>query len=195
MPDNVFILGVILAGGRSMRMGQDKTNIEIGGRRLVDIVHERLAKQVVQVVTNAPKPVIKGVINIPDLEPDLKGPLAGLLAAYDWAAKNIKAPYAIVTVAVDTPFFPKNLVARLSAASSAAVASHRGEIQPTCGFWPDDLNDTLLNYRKVARRPSIRDFAKQNGISQIAFEGVHDFFNINTPEDLEKAKGMAGNLL
>ena len=182
-------------------MGRDKANVELGGRRLVDIVHERLSLQVNQIITNAPKTVIEGVSNIPDLEPDLpnlepdlKGPLAGLLAAYDWAAKNMTSSYAIVTVAVDTPFFPENLVANLTATSGAAVASHKGEIQPTFGLWPDDMKDTLLAYRQTATRPSIRDFAKQNGIRQVAFEGAHDFFNINTPGELEKAGGIAENL-
>jgi len=171
-------------------MGQDKATVEVHGMRLVDIVHGRLTGQVNRVITNAPSPLIEGIANVPDIEPDLKGPLAGLLAAFGWAEENIKQPYAIVTVAVDTPFFPDDMVAKLSAGRDACVATHAGEIQPTFGLWPHSGFGALSTYRDTHNRSSIRDFARRYNVRQVAFEGADDFFNINTPEDLTKAQSL-----
>lgn len=190
MISNLKIIGVILAGGNSERMGQDKAMIELGSQRLIDIVFKRLMAQTAYVITNAPMPIITGIINVPDLEPELKGPLAGLLAAFTWAEENIGSSYAIVTVAVDTPFFPTDLVARLESSSDAMITSHKGEIQPTFGFWPDNAFGALTIYRQTHKQPSIRDFAKRYNVQQVAFEGEHDFFNINTPEDLVRARKL-----
>lgn len=112
-------LGVILAGGRATRMGGgDKGLLPLGEGRLIDHVLERLGGQVSGIALNANGDPARfsdlGLPVIPDTLPDYPGPLAGVLAGLDWAAEA--GTETIVTVAADTPFFPRDLVATLDAA-------------------------------------------------------------------------------
>ena len=106
-------VGVILAGGLASRMGGgDKGLLQLGNKTLLEHVVERLAPQVTNIVLNAngdpARFLTKSMPVIADSIGGYVGPLAGVLAGLDWAA-NIGAD-SVVTVAADTPFFPRNLV-------------------------------------------------------------------------------------
>ena len=116
--------GVILAGGRGRRMGgQDKAFLPLGGRALVDHVIARIEPQVRLLAISAngdpgrfgPKrPVLADGFD------DFPGPLAGILAAMDWA-RALGSDW-VVTAATDTPFLPVTLVDRLVRAQVASAA-------------------------------------------------------------------------
>ena len=117
--------------GQSRRMGEDKARLDLGGTPLFAQVLARLAPQVGRVVVNrhdAASPLdIKGLPLVTDAPGDHRGPLAGILAALGWARAN--GIGWIATVAVDTPFFPRDLVRRLIAAvdgNEIAVAGSGG---------------------------------------------------------------------
>ena len=117
--------GVILAGGRSRRMGGgDKCLAPLDGRPLLAHAIDRLAPQVGPLVLNANGDPARfaafGLPVIADGFPGFAGPLAGVLAGLDWAAGSGLA--AVVTVPADTPFFPEDMVARLAAAMARADA-------------------------------------------------------------------------
>jgi molybdenum cofactor guanylyltransferase len=150
----VTVLGVILAGGRARRMGGgDKGLRVVGGSRLLDHVIVRLRPQVGGMAINAngdPARLVEfGLPVLADSLPDHPGPLAGVLAGLDWAA-SLGAD-AIVTAAADTPFFPRDLAARLQAGAGpsglclAASPDETGRVQrhPTFGLWPVALRDDL----------------------------------------------------
>ena len=110
------ICGVILSGGKSRRMeGKDKAFLQIGSKGLLMRVIENFEKQVdiLAINTNAIDqsyqkyglPVLKDVVS------GYLGPLAGLLTSMSWAEE--KGYEHVVTVAVDTPFFPANFVNRM----------------------------------------------------------------------------------
>jgi hypothetical protein len=112
-------VAVILAGGQGRRIGGRKAFVALGGRPLVAHAIDRLGPQVSRLALNAsPDPAfdVFGLPVLPDTLPD-HGPLAGILAAMDWAESEGQAQ--VVTVAVDTPFLPSDLVARLVAAACA----------------------------------------------------------------------------
>ena len=114
---------MILAGGRATRMGGgDKGLLPLGGRPILAHVIERLAPQVERLALNANgDPARFAAFGLPvlaDSVPGHAGPLAGVLAGLDWAAAE--GAEAIVTAAADTPFFPRDLVARAAAAAAAA---------------------------------------------------------------------------
>lgn len=119
------VAGVILAGGLSRRMGGgDKCLLPLGGRPILAHVIERLRPQVGPLVLNANgdpgRFAAFGLPVVADGWPGFAGPLAGLLAGMDWAAA--RGLPLVATAAADTPFFPRDLVARLGGAMAAAGA-------------------------------------------------------------------------
>jgi len=192
MTENTKIIGVILAGGRGSRMGGvNKAEISLAGRRLVDIAVQRLSHQVDQIILSAPEDF---GVNLPfaaDENEKIRGPLAGLLAALKWGRRNIGGPFSVITAAVDTPFFPDDLVERLMAGDGPALAATGGMAQTTFGYWPDTIEPALKAYLLVADNPSIQGFRREHQVELINFANADDFLNINTPEDLKKAHKVA----
>ncbi|MCH8465230.1 MAG: molybdenum cofactor guanylyltransferase MobA [Roseinatronobacter sp.] len=196
-------LGVILAGGQATRMGGgDKGLRMVAGRRLLDHVLERLAPQVAAMALNANGAPARfaefGLPVLPDSLPDFPGPLAGVLAGMDWAAAQ--GAEAVVSVAADTPFFPRDLVARLQAAagpSRLALAATRegGKLwrHPTFGLWPVALRDDLRAALEGGLRKVVI-WTDKHGAGTAEFDTLpfDPFFNINTPQDIETAAQLVG---
>ena len=202
------IPAVILAGGRARRMGGgDKCLLRLGGQTLLDHVLARLRPQAGPIALNAngdPARFARFALPVlPDGVGGFVGPLAGVLAAMDWAAAEGHG--AVASIAADTPFFPPDLLARLAAraeASGAAVvlAASRGADgrlwrQPTFGLWGVALRGELRAALEEGVR-KVLDFTEPRGGGCEIFApapGAPDpFFNINTPEDLAEAEAMLG---
>ncbi len=201
-------LGVILAGGQATRMGGgDKGRLELGKSSILQHVIDRLEPQVGAIALNAngdssrfddlDLPVISDTVS------GYAGPLAGVLAGLDWATEL--GAEAIVTAAADTPFFPCDLVPQLLMAAEgkthmlalAASGEPGGKVwrQPTFGLWPVELRDDL----RAALADGLRKvviWTDKHDAGQAVFvqSGIDPFFNVNTPEDLEKARRMAGEM-
>lgn len=194
------IAGVILAGGRSTRLGGgDKGLLPLGGRPILAQVIDRLRPQAAPLALNANGDPARfsafGLPVLPDGMPDHPGPLAGILAAMDWAAAI--GVSAVVTVAGDTPVFPADLVARLQAAGRPPVIALTldpgGDLRahPTFGLWPTALREVLRADLRAGQR-RVRGWAESQGCSRAIFPAAPDqFFNINTPEDLAEATARA----
>ncbi|MFZ5673349.1 MAG: molybdenum cofactor guanylyltransferase MobA [Pseudomonadota bacterium] len=187
------IAGCILAGGQSRRMGEDKARLDLGGTPLFAQVLARLAPQVGRVVVNrhdAASPLdIKGLPLVTDAPGDHRGPLAGILAALGWARAN--GIGWIATVAVDTPFFPRDLVRRLIAAvdgKEIAVAGSGGRLHPVFGLWKTTLAPALADHLAGNRR-SVHDWvlARGAGVAEWPSRPYDPFFNINAPADVTAA--------
>lgn len=196
-------LGVILAGGQATRMGGgDKGLREVAGRPLLAHVIDRFAPQVDAIVLNANGDPARfsayGLPVVADSLPDWPGPLAGVLAGMDWAAAQ--GATAVVSVAADTPFFPRDLVGRLHIAagpSGLALAATRedGKLwrHPTFGLWPVALRDDLRAALKSGLRKVVQwTDAHQAGSAEFGTDPFDPFFNINTPEDIAMAENLAG---
>src|SRR4029077_15450273 len=117
----VNVLGLLLAGGLSRRMGGgDKALRLLGGYSLLERVIDRMRPQVSALVLNANGDPARfagfGLPVVADSIPDFAGPLAGILAGLDWAAEHRPDCPLVASVATDAPFLP----ADLSAASLAA---------------------------------------------------------------------------
>ena len=190
------MIGVILAGGLARRMGgQDKAFIDLEGRYLLDYAIERLARQVDSLAINSNSdPALFSTYNlpiIPDADDSRAGPLAGVLAGLTHAQGQ--GAEHIVTIAVDTPFFPLDLVLRLQQASQdqavpLACAQTNDRTHPVFGLWPVSLHEDLAlalaeGTRKVDR------WTGKHGCAVAAFsvDAMDPFFNVNTPDDLERA--------
>jgi molybdopterin-guanine dinucleotide biosynthesis protein A len=181
------IAGVILAGGRGRRMGgADKALIPLRGRPLIAHAIARLSPQVTALAISANgDPARFAAFGLPVLaDADPRGPLSGVLAGLGWAAGHD----ALVTVAVDTPFFPADLVARLAAAGAPAMAASRGDLHPTFALWPLTAAPALQAFLASGAHPRVTDFARSLHAATVAFDDG-DFSNINTPDDLSAAGG------
>jgi molybdenum cofactor guanylyltransferase len=110
------IAGVVLAGGRSSRMGVEKALVDFAGRPMLAHVLARFAPQVMALAINANGDPARfaafGAPVIADLAPDQPGPLAGIAAALAWAQAH--GCSRVATVPCDAPFLPRDLVARLA---------------------------------------------------------------------------------
>lgn len=207
-------LGVILAGGLATRMGGgDKCLLQLGGQTILSRVIQRLEPQVGDLALNANgDPARFASLDLPVLRdsiPDHVGPLAGVLAGLDWAARM--GADTIVTVAADTPFFPQDLVPQLLLASEGmtrplALAatertsgmqdtrSSRGNDtirHPTFGLWPVALRDDLRQALRAGIRKVVLWTETHDG-REAVFSMAHGdpFFNVNTPADLRAAEDM-----
>jgi molybdopterin-guanine dinucleotide biosynthesis protein A len=183
------IIGVILAGGRSSRMGRDKVLVTLGDRTLIALVIERLAPQVDQLAISANEEpgrfVELGLPVIPDAIPGLAGPLAGVHSA------ALRFPEAeLVSVAVDLPFLPRDLVKRLRAGIGVAecgFASTRGQ-HAAAIFWRAGQADALAQFLARGGR-RVESWLGTHGVA-VEFPATADedvLFNINTPADLASA--------
>ncbi|RFB93433.1 molybdenum cofactor guanylyltransferase MobA [Rhizobium leguminosarum bv. trifolii] len=195
--DRSDIAGVVLAGGRSQRMGRDKADVMLGTESLLRHVLTRLSQQVVPVAVNADTATEDAPV-VPDRFPGKAGPLAGIHAAMVYAA-GLPAVTHVVTVSVDCPFFPADLVARLAAAlerpSQIAIAASEGRSHPVFGLWPVTLSADLETWIATDEKRRVRDFLLRHDVTEVAFplhptraSLLDPFFNINTPDDLVEAE-------
>lgn len=199
------IVGVLLAGGQSRRMGGgDKCLSDLGGETLLERARRRLAPHVSQIILNANGDPARFNTDLPiaaDPVEGFAGPLAGVLAGLRWAQDNVPQATAIVTVPTDAPFFPDDLVARFLADVTdnniaITLASSAGRLHPVFGLWPvalaDDLETSLNNDIRKVLAWTDRHTQYETPFDEIAIGGqrVDPFFNTNRPEDLDEARAI-----
>ena len=197
-----MIVGVLLAGGQSRRMGGgDKTLNDLGGRPLLAHVVERALPQVDTLILNANgDPARFAGYSLPvvaDTVDGFVGPLAGVLTGQEWARENAPDAKWVVTMATDTPFFPSDLVVRFAAeidenGADMAMATSGGNRHPVFGMWPVRLADDLRHALVVDGVRKVLHWTNRFNLVQVNFScSPYDpFFNVNRPEDLQQAKRL-----
>lgn len=207
------IAGVLLAGGQSRRMfaggagSGDKGLLTLDDRPMLAHVAERFSRQVGTLAINANGDPARfaafGLPIVPDSLGGFVGPLAGVLAGMRWAANETDGVQLVATVSTDAPFFPDDLVERLSAALAVskggeriAIARSGGHLHPVIGLWPVELADDL----EAALAQGVRKvlaWTDRHGTLAVDFpnrhiggEVVDPFFNANTPEELAEARRL-----
>lgn len=190
------ILGAVIAGGQSTRMGQDKALLVLDGVPLVERVLSRLRIQVDAVIISgngdgARFP--KGIDVVADRLSGPGTPLAGLEAVL--AHGHAAGFDAVVTVPTDTPFLPLDLVRRLAEGghdTGAAIARSGGQDHYLTGIWTTAMAPAVSRMVAQGELVRMRDMAVRAAAAQVAWPALpHDpFFNINTPDDLAEATRM-----
>ncbi|RXT53161.1 molybdenum cofactor guanylyltransferase MobA [Bosea sp. Tri-44] len=195
-------LGLLLAGGLARRMGGgDKPLRTIADRTILAHVVERLAPQCDGLLLNANGDPARfadyGLPVVADSVPDFAGPLAGILAGLDWLVANRPDQQWLVSVAADTPFIPRDLVARLHAARGVAnvplaCAASGGWTHPVIGLWPVALREQLRHALTIEDERKIDRWTARHGVVSVEWPvtPVDPFFNANRPDDLAEAERL-----
>jgi len=194
------ILGVVLAGGKSKRFGEDKNKVRLGNKTLLEHTLYKIKSKfnnfVIVSNSNFPKDytIIKDCIN------GQLGPLVGVLSAMKWVKKNNFSYDWIMTFPCDTPFFEPRIIDKFVEAvkfndSLLYFAKSAKKRHNIFGLWSLKLIEILEtdiienNYRKVEK------WANKIGVKtiNISYDNTDPFFNINTKEDLAEAKKILEN--
>lgn len=196
------VLGLLLAGGQSRRMGGgDKALRLLGGVSLLDRVIARFRPQVGVMVINANGDPARfagfGLPVVADSVPDFAGPLAGVLAGLDWAAAHQPDWEFVASVATDAPFLPHDLVVRLvqgvrEAGADLACAASGKRAHPVFGLWPMRLREDLRHAVVVEGIRKVDVWTGRHKLITVSFADrpVDPFFNANRPEDLTAAAAL-----
>jgi molybdopterin-guanine dinucleotide biosynthesis protein A len=194
------VAGVLLAGGLARRMGGgDKSLRRLGGRTILEHVIERARPQVAALLLNANgDPARFASFGLPvaaDVVEGFAGPLAGVLTGMEWARAKRPDCAWIATMATDTPFFPRDLVARLHHAiegADLACASSNGRANPVFGLWPVRLADDLRRAMIEEEIRKVDVWTARYRLVEVDFpaEPFDPFFNANRPEDLAEAERL-----
>ena len=200
--NQIEVVGCILAGGLSRRMGVEKAFVPLGGEPLNQHVMSRLDRQVGRTILNANGDAIRFNSIFQQIVPDTIvgaiGPLAGVLTGLEWTRDNV--PYAnwVMTVACDSPFIPRDIVKRLGAAIEAegadmACATSGGRRHPVCALWPVRLADALRSAMTDEGIRKVDIWTARFRLIEVEFAvgAVDPFFNANRPADLEAAERLA----
>ncbi len=195
------VLGVLLAGGLSRRMGsEDKMLRQLGGQTILARVIDRIQPQVGALLLNANgDPSRFAAYRLPvagDSFAGHAGPLAGVLTGMEWAAANAPDCRWIVTVPTDSPFLPLDLVDRMLAAvtragAEMACAASGGRTHPVCGLWPVALAGPLRRAMEDDVRKVDRWTADYRLVAvEWPATPVDPFFNANRPADIAEAERL-----
>lgn len=197
------ILGVVLAGGQSKRFGQDKSQVQLGGKILIDYILLEILDQFNEILIISNNDIkflnSKKITKIEDYKKDL-GPLGGVLTAMKWIKKNNRDYKWISTFPSDTPFFKKKYLSDFKKniddkKSKLFFIKSNDKRHNIFGLWSTELLDRLEDDVTNKGERKVEIWANKVGVKTInmEFKNNDPFFNINTKEDLEKAKELIKN--
>ena len=182
---------IILAGGEGRRIGGNKPDVHLKGRRLIDIAQSfAQGFDGPKVVSVRETDQIGGLEYPSILDDELgQGPISGVLSGFGWAQANKLNGF--VTVPCDAPYLPTDLFTRLIKASEKlqkpAAASSNGQVHPVCAAWPVSFAERIRAYANDGRR-SLHGALEASEASNVDWEVVQTdpFTNINTLEELRR---------
>ena len=192
------IIGIILAGGKSSRFGEDKSNIRLGSKTLLDHTIDKIEKEFseVLIISNNKEYNFKNkkIYTVKDCIEGQLGPLVGILTAMKWVKENKKNYRWIASFPCDTPFFDTELISKLKlktkeTSKKLIFLNSDKKRHNIFGIWSMDLIETLEKDIKNSFR-KVEIWADKVGYESINIntEKFDRFLNINTKKDLEKAK-------
>ena len=200
--DHNNILGTVLAGGKSQRFGEDKSQVKLNGKLLIDYILSEIVNEFkeILVVTNNQIAFHKSkkISTIKDFKKG-QGPLGGVLSAMKWAKEKNSNYKWISTFPVDTPFFKKEILKKFLSEinleeSKLFFIKSNNTRHNIFGMWSIDLMKKLEEDLNKGHK-KVETWANSIGVKIINMEFMYEdpFFNINTKDDLEIAKKKIKN--
>ena len=192
------ILGIILAGGKSSRFGEDKSIAKLGDKTLLDHTINKIEKEFneILVISNNKEFNFKNnkIHVVEDCIEGQLGPLVGILTAMKWVIINKKNYKWIASFPCDTPFFDIKLISELKikvkeTSKKLIFLNSNKKRHNIFGLWSMDLIEILEKDIKNSFR-KVELWADKIGYENVSIneEKFDRFLNINTKKDLEKAK-------
>ncbi len=185
-----MINGIILAGGKSSRMGEDKALLKLAGKTLTQHVYESMKPFINEclIISNNPDVQLENCRTIPDIIKDT-GAIGGIYTGL----KNSNAKYNLV-ISCDTPFIEPAILSELidnKEDNEIIITKYLTQIHPLIGLYSKDiLNEIELQIAK--KNYKLFNLIKQckTKILSAKPEYSHSFLNMNTPEDYAFAQKM-----
>lgn len=177
---------VILAGGKSSRMGKNKAELDICGMSFAEYQVEKLRQMGFRdIILSGCDKAINGARCVPDIYRE-KGPLGGIYAGL-CAADN----EACFVISVDTPLCPEETIAALLGAHAAGqgavtVLRHGGRLQPLLGVYSRSLHPLAQEILKTDKT-SVMRLLDAGGYAPCDYTGdASAIASCNTPEEYER---------
>ena len=200
--DHNNILGTVLAGGKSQRFGEDKSQVRLEGTLLIDYILSEIKDEFKEILIVSNNKIhfknSEKISMIADFEKG-QGPLGGVLSAMKWVKQKNKDYKWISTFPADTPFFKREILQKFFKEikieeSRLFFIKSNNTRHNIFGLWSIDLLGELEEDLKKGDR-KVEFWANKVGVKIIDMEFINEdpFFNINTKEDLEKAKERLKN--
>lgn len=204
--------GLILAGGKSSRMGTQKAFLSLGsGGTILHRIIETLSPQVSHLMLNAPadfgmaEAIDAAIPRVPDMLDGQLGPLAGVLAGLNHLTTHMPDARYLLTAPSDSPFLPADLAQKLASAidtpDTIAVAASNGRQHPVFALWPVAIADDLARWITTDDKRRMNAFLARHRTVTVDFQYVSTtngpldpFYNINTPEELAEARRFAEDM-
>ncbi len=190
--------GVILAGGRSSRMGVNrKALLELNGRPLLRYVMDCLEAHLDPLLLSCESETTDfesfGLAIVADLLPDYRGPLTGLYSALQYL-EDKGHNGGLVLCPCDAPFIPGNLVQVLLDADQGEekpviAISFQGVLQPTFSLWQSHHLPAVRQAVVGEGRGGLKHLLTSLPHKTVEWAEVEPspFFNVNTPDELKTA--------
>ncbi len=184
---NNQVEGIILAGGKSSRMRENKSLVLLDKKPLIEHVFNRMKKQVNKLSINSNEflSIFPQSLQFGDAIPGQLGPLSGIFSGL------VKAKSDWVQFCPnDTPFFPTNLVEQLSRHidkknPKIILPISDNKLEPIFLLCPKYLASNCEEFLSSGER-KVEAWIKSNNFQTVDFEEKDAFFNINSIADLEK---------
>jgi len=179
---------VIFAGGKSSRMGEDKSLLPFASyTTLTEYQYQRLSKifHTVYISCKDPQKFSFQANFIQDSDPKLYAPTAGFLAAFETLQSN-----CFFALSVDAPFIDKKTITQIyhddNESVAATIAKTEEGIQPLCGIYHRSL---YPQFQEMQRQNSHKlGYLLKNAKTYYSFfDDKSPFLNMNHPHDYQKA--------
>lgn len=199
------INGVILAGGKGARMQySEKPLLQLGGRRVIDWILQSATPQVEKLVLNVnrmtPEYASLNLPVVPDASSRIGGPLAGIHAAMLWNLANDPLCSHVACFPGDVPWFDSHFVEdlnRLMAQENSSIGWLQTQLQrqPLFSLWDIRLAPVLAEALQAGQY-SPMSFIQSQSNSRLLYTApsYRHYQNLNTPEDLARARALALDL-
>jgi len=192
------VVGLVLAGGRSVRFGGEKAVALLNGQPLLTWAVRRLETVCASVGVNVRPGTeaealakAQGLPTLYDEAGDASGPLAGVKVGLIWAEGQGAQTLAVSPC--DAPLLPADLHLRLldRAEGGAAMAETSEGRQPLCALWPVSALPAVREALAAGAHPPTWQVLERLGAHKVLFERAEAFANINTREDLAAVEAQS----
>lgn len=183
------VTAVILAGGMGSRLGgKNKCLLPLGQAPLIEHIITQLSGQCRAILISANRDITQ-LVQYGDVITDEAYPQQGPLSGIYQGLRLATTPY-IITLPADIPAIPENYIARMMGKLNEeqydlCVATDRdGKVQPVYALIPTLLADNLEDSLQKGHNKTMQ-WLSEHKPCFCQFDDPQDFFNINTPSDLD----------